>query len=85
MKRPQGLGVGGERTGARLNLCAMRLTIFFFGGWLSRFKLIRLRPISLATLSRYGWIDGMGGFTEWVDGGMGGFKSWFHYYKRYVQ
>ena len=25
----------------------------FFGGWLSRFKLIRLRRISLATLPRY--------------------------------
>ena len=27
-------------------------------GWLSRFKLIRLRRISLATLPRYGWMGG---------------------------
>ncbi len=47
-----------------------------FLGWLSRFKLIRLRRISLATLPRYGrmggrrdgWADGMGG---WMGGGMG--------------
>ena len=34
-----------------------------FLGWLSRFKLIRLRRISLATLPRYGrmggWRDGL--------------------------
>ena len=30
----------------------------FFGGWLSRFKLIRLRRISLATLPRYGRMGG---------------------------
>ena len=29
-----------------------------FLGWLSRFKLIRLRRISLATLPRYGRMDG---------------------------
>ena len=29
-----------------------------FLGWLSRFKLIRLRRISLATLRRDGWRDG---------------------------
>ncbi len=28
------------------------------GGWLSRFKLIRLRRIGLATLPRYGLMDG---------------------------
>ena len=37
-----------------------------FLGWLSRFKLIRLRRIGLATLPRYGWMsvrrDG------WMDG-----------------
>ena len=32
--------------------------------WLSRFKLIRLRRISLATLRRDGW---MGGFKEWAE------------------
>jgi hypothetical protein len=47
-----------------------------FLGWLSRFKLIRLRRISLATLRRDGlrggWVAcGMGGFAEWVDGVMG--------------
>jgi hypothetical protein len=36
---------------------AMLLTMVFFGGWLSRFKLIRLRRISL-TLPRYGLMDG---------------------------
>ncbi len=55
--------------------------------WLSRFKLIRLRRISLATLRRDGW---MGGFKEWAglrngqmggwvglrNGLMGGFKEW---------
>ena len=35
-----------------------------FLGWLSRFKLIRLRRISLATLPRYGQRGGrMGGFA----------------------
>ena len=44
-----------------------------FLGWLSRFKLIRLRRFSLATLPRYGRRGGrMGGFAEWVGGGMGG-------------
>ncbi len=38
----------------------MLLTMVFFGGWCSRFKLIRLRRISLATLSRYGLMDGAG-------------------------
>jgi hypothetical protein len=37
---------------------AMPLTMVFFGGWLSRFELIRLRRISLATLPRYGLMDG---------------------------
>jgi hypothetical protein len=37
---------------------AMLLTMVFFGGWLSRFELIRLRLISLATLPRYGLMDG---------------------------
>ena len=36
----------------------MLLTMVFFGGWLSRFELIRLRRISLATLPRYGQMDG---------------------------
>jgi hypothetical protein len=36
---------------------AMLLTEGFLG-WLSRFKLIRLRRISLATLRRDGWRDG---------------------------
>ena len=37
-----------------------------FGGWLSCFKLIRLRRISLATLPRYGR---MGGRRDgWMDG-----------------
>jgi hypothetical protein len=43
--------------------------------WLSRFKLIRLRRISLATLRRDGWRDGQ----------RDGIKGWFHQYKRYVQ
>ena len=36
--------------------------------WLSRFKLIRQRRISLATLPRYGWRDGwMGGRRDgWI-------------------
>ena len=32
----------------------MLLTMVFFGGWLSRFKLIRLRRISLATFAAFG-------------------------------
>ena len=42
-----------------------------FLGWLSRFKLIRLRRISLATLPRYGRMGGralrIGWAEEWVD------------------
>jgi len=33
---------------------AMLLTMVFFGGWLSRFKLIRRRRISLATFAAFG-------------------------------
>ncbi len=36
----------------------MLLTMVFFGGWSSRFKLIRRRRISLATLPSYGRMDG---------------------------
>jgi len=39
-------------------LATMLLTMVFFAGWLSRFKLIRRRRISLATLPRYGWMCG---------------------------
>jgi hypothetical protein len=45
----------------------MLLTMVFFGGWLSRFKLIRLRRISLATLPRYGR---MGGRKDGYKGGV---------------
>ena len=42
-----------------------RATIFFFGWWLSRFKLIRLGRTSLATLPRYGRRGGQrGGFIN---------------------
>jgi hypothetical protein len=37
--------------------------------WLSRFKLIRLRRISLATLPRYGQTEGLNGWLR-----MDGFK-----------
>ena len=43
----------------------MLLTIVFFGEWLSRLQLMRLRHISLATLPRYGRRGGRrGGFIN---------------------